>query len=180
MRKTFINKAVLASFCLLITSSAMAGGYLGGFGGVSIGNNNTGTSGVFGGHVGFKIGSIFSLGAYGSYQSLGSSSASIAGISVGASSGMTILAVEPNFWLGDFFYFGGKAGLGLTSSTVSVGSVSATGSSASNFCYGPAAGIDLKLAPKFAIGAETNYILVSQTGSTLGLLNILGTITFMW
>lgn len=192
---TFGSIAVLGVAILMVANSAFAepagsppfalgptgsNGYAGILLGPSFVNDNIGTNFAIGGHIGGKISSAFSLGFYGTYQSLGSGSVSSSDGSLSASGSVSevILAAEPNFWLmGDNgLYIGAKVGIGITSAQLNVstsnGSASGSGSE-TNFAGGPAIGYNFMVNPNFGIGGEFNAIFVTTSGSTLDLINVL-------
>ena len=167
--------AVPAAFA---DSGADAGSYAGVLLGPSFVNQGLGTQFAIGGHVGTKLSPIFGLGFYGTYESLGSGSASDGVNSVSASLSEVILAAEPNFFVlgDDSLYVGAKIGVGLTSGSLSanINGVSASGSGTqTNFAVGPAVGYNLKLNPNWSVNAEVNSIWVTTSGSALNLTNIL-------
>jgi hypothetical protein len=162
--RTFIT--VTAAALVFGASVAQADSYLGVLVGPSFVDHNGGTDFDIGGHLGTTLTPGFSLGLYGTHQSLSSTTIS--------SSGETILAVEGNFHPAtiDSVYLGAKAGVGFTSSSIFGGS-----SSENDFVWGPAVGFNIPLgSPAFTIGAEANVLFLEAT-NTVTFVNILGTVT---
>jgi hypothetical protein len=146
-------------------SLAHADSYLGVVLGPSFVNNNLGTNFDIGGHIGTMILPAFSLGFYGTHESLSSSSVS--------SVGETTLAAEGNLYLtgSNAVYIGAKAGLGITSASF----LGASGSQ-NDFVFGPALGFNIPIAPSVSIGAEGN-VLWLEADQTVTFINVLGTLT---
>jgi hypothetical protein len=143
--RTFIT--VTAAALVFGASVAQADSYLGVLVGPSFVDHNGGTDFDIGGHLGTTLTPGFSLGLYGTHQSLSSTTIS--------SSGETILAVD-----------------GFTSSSIFGGS-----SSENDFVWGPAVGFNIPLgSPAFTIGAEANVLFLEAT-NTVTFVNILGTVT---
>lgn len=168
------NKTRLLRTLITVTAAALVFGatvanadsYLGVLVGPSFVDHSGGTDFDIGGHLGTTLTPGFSLGLYGTHQSLSSSTI--------ASSGETILAIEGNFHPAamDSVYLGGKAGIGFTSTSIFGGS-----SSENDFVWGPAIGFNIPLlSPSFTIGAEGNVLFLEAT-NTVTFVNILATAT---
>jgi hypothetical protein len=164
-----LNSLALAvavlSFLTLGPTSALADSYLGVMLGPSFVNQNGGTDFDIGGHIGTMILPAFSLGFYGTHESLSSNAVT--------SSSETTLAAEGNLYITgtNAVYVGAKAGLGITSASF----FGASGSE-NDFVFGPALGFNLPIAPSVSIGAEGN-VLWLEASQTVTFINILGTLT---
>ena len=158
---------------MVFSTAASAENYLGGLIGVSFVSNGGGTNLVYGANAGTKITPFFSLGGYFTYESAYGNN--INGFNF-SSGNVVVIAAEGNYYLfGDnSTYIGAKLGYG----NANISSTGPNNLSSGGLAFGPAVGYNYAIGTGFTVGGEANFIVITTSGSSTNLFDLLGKVTF--